>query len=50
MVNLCLCLANFALPEEAESPFKEIQFVELDREKAKEVVDLYNKVNKSFCL
>merc|ERR1719341_2608651 len=38
--------ANFALPEEAESPFKEIQFVELDREKAKEVVDLYNKVAK----
>ena len=43
--NLLLkCLANFELPAEEGSPFNEILFVELDREKAKEVVDLYNKV------
>ena len=43
--NLLLkCLANFELPAEEGSPFNEILFVELDREKAQEVVDLYNKV------
>ena len=39
-----VCLANFSLPEEEDSPFKEIVFAELDRDQAKEVVDLYNKV------
>merc|ERR1712142_1452666 len=42
--------ANFTLPEEdAETLvpiFVETTFVELDREKAKEVVDLYNKIAK----
>jgi hypothetical protein len=42
-----LCLANFSLPAEEDSPFIEIKYVELDREGAKEVVELYNKVSKS---
>merc|ERR1712115_188278 len=42
--------ANFTLPEEDADTlvpiFVETTFVELDREKAKEVVDLYNKITK----
>ena len=38
--------ANFALPEEEETPFTETTFVELDRAAATEVVELYNKIAK----
>merc|ERR1719410_3209257 len=42
--------ANFALPEEDKDTlvpiFVETSYVELDKEKAKEVVDLYNKIAK----
>jgi hypothetical protein len=41
-----LCVANFSLPGEEGSPFTDIQFVELARDEAKEVVDLYNKVSQ----
>merc|ERR1711884_327151 len=36
--------ANFTLPDEGtESPFKEITFVELQREEASKLVEKYNK-------
>ena len=42
--------ANFGLPAESkegeESPFKEIIFVELQREEAAKLIEGYNKVNK----
>ena len=42
--------ANFGLPAESkegeESPFKEITFVELQREEAAKLIEGYNKVNK----
>jgi hypothetical protein len=38
--------ANFTLPDEGEeSPFKEITFVELQRDEATKLVEKYNKVN-----
>ena len=38
-------IANFTLPDEGtESPFKEITFVELQREEASKLVEKYNKV------
>ena len=38
--------ANFTLPDEGtESPFKEITFVELQREEASKLVEKYNKVS-----
>ena len=43
-------LANFTLPEDESDSvvpiFVETTFVELEREKAKDVVDLYNKIAK----
>ena len=39
-------IANFTLPDEGtESPFKEITFVELQREEASKLVEKYNKVS-----
>ena len=43
-----VCAANFALPSEgAESPFKEITFVDLQREEATKLVEKYNKVSRT---
>ena len=43
--NIFLSLANMTLPAEGEdSPFKEILFVDLQREEAQKLVDQYNKV------
>ena len=42
---LIRAIANFTLPDEGtESPFKEITFVELQREEASKLVEKYNKV------
>ena len=49
-INIIFILANFTLPEEDADTlvpiFVETSYVELDKEKAKEVVDLYNKIAK----
>ena len=38
-------IANFTLPDEGEeSPFKDITFVELQRDEASKLVEKYNKV------
>lgn len=43
---MCVFAANFGLPAEGDdSPFKEITFVELDREEATKLIEEYNKVN-----
>jgi hypothetical protein len=47
MTPVFIFVANFSLPDEEGTPFQEILYVELAKDEAKEVVDLYNKV--SFC-
>ncbi len=45
MLQLLSVSANLTLPSEGEdSPFKEIEFVELQREEATALVEKYNKV------
>ena len=50
MLLIVNILANFTLPEDESDSvvpiFVETTFVELEREKAKDVVDLYNKIAK----
>jgi hypothetical protein len=45
MTLVFIFVANFSLPDEEGTPFQEILYVELAKDEAKEVVDLYNKVS-----
>ena len=45
MTLVLIFVANFSLPDEEGTPFQEILYVELAKDEAKEVVDLYNKVS-----
>jgi hypothetical protein len=45
MTPVFIFVANFSLPDEEGTPFQEILYVELAKDEAKEVVDLYNKVS-----
>jgi hypothetical protein len=48
MTPIFIFVANFSLPDEEGTPFQEILYVELAKDEAKEVVDLYNKVSLTY--
>ncbi len=50
MTLVFIFVANFSLPDEEGTPFQEILYVELAKDEAKEVVDLYNKVSLYYFL
>ena len=50
MTLVLIFVANFSLPDEEGTPFQEILYVELAKDEAKEVVDLYNRVSLFYLL